>query len=145
MKHNNRTRNALRPEQLKPLVVILNQTIYPSEHNIAKLSNETGLTQPEIKNWFYNQRRKLRRKASKLDQTLTQLCQEQWRAISQGHFDPFYRGCTCSSYYAPPMQLLEENKITLPPIAIMFPDIFNDMYDYTLPPHVHPIDLSNPL
>lgn len=25
------------------------QTIYPSEHNIAKLSNDTGLTQPEIK------------------------------------------------------------------------------------------------
>ncbi|KAJ3933454.1 MAG: hypothetical protein NXY57DRAFT_1037618 [Lentinula lateritia] len=33
------------------------------------------------------------------------------------------------------------NRPTLPSISSMFPEIFNDQYDYTLPPNVHPIVL----
>ncbi|KAH7873089.1 uncharacterized protein C8R40DRAFT_1172739 [Lentinula edodes] len=36
---------------------------------------------------------------------------------------------------------LSLNQPTLPSISSMFPEIFNDQYDYSLPPNVHPIVL----
>ncbi|KAJ4498862.1 hypothetical protein C8R41DRAFT_915966 [Lentinula lateritia] len=145
MKNNNRTRNTLQAEHLKSLVLVFNETIYPTERMVTGLSNDTGLTRPQVKNWFYNRRRRLRRKRSKSEDRLTQLCEETSYQISTERMEPSYGGYAHSSYPSPHSQNHDKNKVTLPPIAVMFPNIFNEEYDYTLPPHVHPINISNPL
>ncbi|KAJ3891232.1 hypothetical protein GG344DRAFT_77143 [Lentinula edodes] len=145
MKHNKRTRNALQAEHLKSLLVVFNETIYPTEHMVTALSNDTGLTRPQIKNWFYNQRRRLRRKNSRLERALTQLCEENSYQISTERIEPFYGGYAHSSSPSSHNQTHDKNKTTLPPIAVMFPNIFNEEYDYTLPPHVRPINIQTTL
>ncbi|KAJ3913609.1 hypothetical protein F5877DRAFT_83633 [Lentinula edodes] len=130
--------------------MVLTQTSLPGKRTVAQLSNDTGMSRPQIKNWFYNQRRRMRRNQSKQEETMTVISNNQSLDASDRTTATFFEEHQCP-LSPPPLSNSEpqfrflfpppgnhpvvEHKFCLPPISVMFPYIFNEDYDYTLPPH----------
>ncbi|KAH7879652.1 uncharacterized protein C8R40DRAFT_1065884 [Lentinula edodes] len=123
------------------------QAFYQTDEAVAQLVIDTGLTSAQVRNWFNHRRRVLREKEFERRRIAT----KQHRQDNKQNSNYVY-SCPLDSESSSEIaskslcpssasSQYSTSKPTLPPISSMFPEIFNSEYDYTLPPHVHPIEL----